>query len=243
MATKQKKHISFKDLILFEDKDIVLVSKPLDVASLDDKSNRNVLGLAKQYDEDLRLCHRLDKNTSGVMLLCRGDENYRHISIQFERRKVKKVYATLVAGVHKFQQLDIDLPLYVSTNRKVSVNKVDGKPSKTIVDTEEAFKNYSLLNCKPVTGRMHQIRVHLASIKCPIVGDQLYGGQDIFLSEIKKGYKYSMRKEERPVNHGYLLHARELHFTHPQKEEPMMVEAPYPKNFETTLKILRKYNS
>ncbi|MCI4667068.1 MAG: RluA family pseudouridine synthase [Bacteroidia bacterium] len=243
MSTKTKKNLAFKDLILFEDEDIILINKPLNVASLDDKSQQNIHFLAKEYDNDLRLCHRLDKNTSGVLLLCRKDENYRNISIQFEKRKVKKTYHTIVGGVHRFDQLEVDLPIYVSTNKKVSISHANGKPSKTIFETNLAFRNYTLINCYPVSGRMHQIRVHLSAISCPIVGDSLYGGEDILLSNLKRNYKYSMRKEERPVNHGYMLHAHELNFTHPQSGEAMSVAAPYPKNFETTLKILRKYNS
>jgi len=243
MASKENKFIDFQDLILHEDKDIVLINKPKGVASLDDKSNRNIFQLAKKYDEDLRLCHRLDKNTSGLLLLCRGDENYRHISIQFEKRKVSKTYITLTEGIHQFEQMKVDLPIYVSSNKKVSISHANGKPSQTLFDTEKVFRNYSLLKCYPISGRMHQIRVHLSAISCPIVGDQLYGGEDIYLSNIKKGYKYSMRKEERPVNQGYLLHARKLEFTHPQSGERLHFEAGFTKNFETTLKILEKYNS
>lgn len=242
MTTKSKKKIQFKDLILFEDEDILLINKPLDVASLADKSQQNIHFLAKEYDEGLRLCHRLDKNTSGVLLLCRTDENYRNISIQFEKRKVKKTYHTLVGGIQQFENMEVDLPIYISTNKKVSISHANGKPSKTIFDTSEVFRNYTLLNCYPVSGRMHQIRVHLSAVSCPIVGDTLYGGEDIYLSSLKRHYKYSIRKEERPINHGYLLHARKLSFAHPKSGETMEIEAPYYKNFETSLKILRKYN-
>lgn len=242
MGIKNKKKLSFEDLILHEDEDVVLINKPVDVASLDDKSQQNIHFLAKEYDEDLRLCHRLDKNTSGVLLLCRTDENYRNISIQFEKRQVKKTYHTLVGGIQNFENLEVDLPIFVSTNKKVSISHANGKASKTIFETKEVFRNYTLLNCYPISGRMHQIRVHLSAISCPIVGDDLYGGEDIYLSSLKRNYRYSMRKEERPVNQGYLLHARQLNFTHPKTGAEMMVEAPYYKNFETTLKILRKYN-
>lgn len=235
--------INFKDLILHEDEHILLVNKPLMMASLSDKDAKNLNLLGKKYDPNLRLCHRLDKNTSGVLLMAKTDEAYRHISIQFEKRKIQKTYMTLAPGVHPFQSHVIELPLYISSNKKVTVNHKNGKPSKTIVHGEEIFRNFSLLRCEPVTGRMHQIRVHLAAVGCPIVGDHLYGGRDIVLSEFKRKYKPSGRREEQPINHGYLLHAASLAFEHPATGEGVSFSAPYPKNFEVALKVLRKYNS
>ncbi len=239
---KINKFIHFKDLVLYEDDDILIANKPLHTASLDDKSLRNLNHLSKKYDAELKLCHRLDKMTSGVILLAKGAENYRNIAIQFQKRQVRKCYHTLVGGVHHFDGHEIDLPLMITSNKKVFVNKREGKPSKTLVYTEEVFRNYTLLGCEPVSGRMHQIRVHLAAIKCPIVGDKLYGGEDIMLSRIKRKYKMSERKDEQPINHGYLLHAYSLSFQHPRSGEEVSFSAPHPKNFEVTLKVLRKYN-
>ena len=232
----------FADLICYEDEHLLAVNKPLGLASLSDKDRDNLSALAQAHDPGLRLCHRLDKNTSGILLMARTPEAYREIAMQFERREVRKVYHTLAGGVHQFDGLEIDLPLLVSTNKKVSVSRREGKPALTRVYTEEAFRNFTLLRCEPVTGRMHQIRVHLAAINCPIVGDALYGGADIMLSELKRKYHFSSRKDERPINHGYLLHARRLALRHPASGEALELEAPYPKNFETTLKVLEKYN-
>lgn len=238
------KFIQFKDLIIFEDDDILVVDKPSNVSSLDDKSNRNLNHLAKLYNPELQLCHRLDKMTSGILLMAKGKENYRNIALQFQYRKVRKMYVALVRGVHHFEEKEVDLPLLVTTNKRVMAHKNDGKKANTIVTTEKTFRNYSLLRCEPLTGRMHQIRVHLLSLGCPIVGDHLYKGEDIMLSTIKRKYKYSGRKmEERPLNHGYMLHAKSLTFTHPGSGEEMTVETPYPKNFAVVLKVLEKYDS
>ncbi|MFN0203177.1 MAG: RluA family pseudouridine synthase [Bacteroidia bacterium] len=237
------KHITFKDIILFEDDHIIVVNKPVGMASLDDKSILNLHALSKKYNENLQLCHRLDKMTSGVLLMAKTPEHYRHISIQFEKRLTHKYYWALVAGLHQFDGLVIDLPLLISTNNKVTVNKTEGKPSTTIITTEKHFKHYTLLKCEPVTGRMHQIRAHLATQKCPIVGDELYGGKNALLSEIKRHYKLGkFQEEEKPMNQGYMLHAHALEFTHPATEEKMRIEAPLSKNFEAVLKTLEKYD-
>ncbi|MEM6806578.1 MAG: pseudouridine synthase, partial [Bacteroidota bacterium] len=137
----------------------------------------------------------------------------------------------------------VDLPLLISTNKRVSVHKQEGKKAQTNINSIEFFKNFSLLACEPITGRMHQIRVHLKALGCPIVGDSLYGGIDIFLSKLKRNYKANNRREEKALNHGYLLHAHSLKFQHPKSGKEVEFSTEVPKNFEVVLKMLRKYNA
>jgi 23S rRNA pseudouridine955/2504/2580 synthase len=236
------KPIRFEDLIVHEDEQLLLVNKPTDMASLDDKSKQNLQTLAQEYLPSLQLAHRLDKHTSGILLMAKDSDTYRSLALQFQHREVTKNYLALATGVHHFEALKVDLPLLITTNKKVSVHKQDGKRAETICQTEESFRHYTLVRCQPITGRMHQIRVHLGAIHAPIAGDSLYGGQDIMLSEIKRKYHFSSRREERPLNHSFLLHAQRLQFRHPASQEMVQFEAPLSDNFDTVLKVLRKWD-
>lgn len=236
------KKIIFEDLIVHEDEHLLAVNKPVGISSLADKGSASLQDLGQAYHADLHLCHRIDKMTSGVLLMAKSMEVYREISLQFQYRKIKKSYQTLVSGVQSYDRYKIDLPLLISTNKRVHVNKQEGKKAITYVTSIKHYRNFSVLECEPETGRMHQIRVHLSAIRSPIVGDSLYGGEDVFLSQVKRNYKASGRKEERPINHGFLLHARSISFQHPHSEETMTLEAPLSKNFNVVLKQLDKYN-
>ncbi|MDQ7948206.1 MAG: pseudouridine synthase, partial [Pedobacter sp.] len=108
------KYPSFKDLIIYEDNDYVVVNKPPFIASLDERGAAgeiNILRLAKQYVPDAQVCHRLDKETSGALVIAKNAEAYRNLSMQFERRKVKKVYHAVVDGQYHFEELLVDLPI------------------------------------------------------------------------------------------------------------------------------------
>lgn len=242
---RKKKRViyKFKDLILFEDERIIVANKPTGISSLDERefSRTNMLQLARAYNEDLKLCHRLDKMTSGALVFAKGSDIYREMAGLFARREVLKHYLTMISRARRFEEEVISMPIAVSGKGKARVDREDGKESITVVDSSEIFRGHSLLDCQPLTGRTHQIRVHLAAIGCPIVGDKEYGGQDIFLSEVKKKFKPNRKMEESPLNDGFLLHARGIRFAIPGDEEESTFIAPLPKNFEVTLKIMRKY--
>jgi len=235
----------FKDWIIFEDDYLILINKPKGITSLSERNDpqSGLLELAKkQYHKDLQLCHRLDKMTTGVLIFAKNPEVYRNISLQFQKKQVKKIYWALVSGVHYYQDHEINLPFTLNAN-KIKVDFQNGKKATTIVNTIYNFKNYTLVECQPITGRTHQIRVHLALIKSPIVGDYEYGGQDLFLSEIKRNYKRSKKTEtELSLNHSYLLHSRSIQFSHPHSQEIIHFEANLPENFKLCLDMLKKWN-
>ncbi|WP_026903364.1 RluA family pseudouridine synthase [Pedobacter glucosidilyticus] len=230
----------FKDLIIFEDNDLIIVNKPPFLASLDEREGGdvNLLRLAKQYHADAQICHRLDKETSGLIIVAKNPEAYRHIAMQFEHRKVKKVYHAIVDGTHIFEDLLIDLPILNAGKGNVMISRSEGKKADTYFKSLKYFKHYTLIEARPVTGRMHQIRIHLATQRASITGDDMYGGKPAFLSKIKRGYRLT-DEEEQPIMKRFALHAKESTFTMLNGEERTF-EAPYPKDFAVLLKLLEK---
>ncbi len=233
----------FKEIILFENDDLIVVNKPPFLSSLDDRDGGeiNLLRLAKQYATDAQICHRLDKETSGAIIIAKNPEAYRFVSMQFEHREVSKIYHAIINGSHQFEDLLVDLPILNLGNKNVAISKQDGKAAQTYFKSLVFFKHYTLVECKPITGRMHQIRIHLASQRAAIAGDEMYGGQPVMLSDIKRGYKLGKDQEELPIMKRFALHAKEVSFKiNPETE--ISVHAPYPKDFATLLKLLEKFD-
>ncbi|MBO3700326.1 RluA family pseudouridine synthase [Roseivirga sp. E12] len=227
--------INFESLIIYEDDNFMVVNKPPFMASLEDRNDPlNLQKLAKKYNEELSACHRLDKETSGCILLAKNKEAYRHASLQFEHRSIKKIYHAFVHGIHEFRNEVIDLPIYALNKGVTKIDYSVGKPAKTTVNTLELYKYHSLVECIPETGRMHQIRIHLSQSKAPLINDEMYGGDPLFLSQIKRKFKLKKDTEELPLIKRFALHARELVFDN--LKERISVEAPYPKD----MKVLHK---
>lgn len=238
------KYPSFKDLILFEDDNYIVVNKPPFVASLDERGGSgevNILRLAKQYSSDAQVCHRLDKETSGAIIIAKNPEAYRSVSMQFEKRKVKKVYHAIVDGQFTFNELFIDLPILNDGNKSVTIDRKEGKRAETIFNSIKFYRHYTLVECRPITGRMHQIRIHLATQRAAICGDTMYKGKPVYLSSIKKGYKIAKDDEEQPIMKRFALHAKHVVFKG-LDDRDIVIEAPYPKDFATLIKLLDKFD-
>ncbi|PTQ94859.1 23S rRNA pseudouridine955/2504/2580 synthase [Mucilaginibacter yixingensis] len=236
----------FADLILFENDDVIVVNKPPFISTLDERgdgsSEINMLRLAKGYSADAQICHRLDKETSGALIIAKNPEAYRNVSIQFEKRKVNKVYHAIIEGTHVFDNLLVDLPILNTGKGHVSISRQDGKRAETWFSSLKYFKHYTLVECRPVTGRMHQIRIHLATQQAAIAGDDMYRAKPVFLSQLKRKYHLGKDQEELPIMKRFALHAYEVTFK-PNTEESITIHAPYPKDFETLLKLLDKFDS
>ncbi len=227
----------FEESILFENSDFILINKPPFISTLEDRNDPvNILGLTRIYEPNAQVCHRLDKDTSGVLAIARNPVAYRHLSMQFENRDVNKVYHAVVDGIHSFVDQLVDIPIEKQNDGTARLSR-KGKAAQTYFSTLKTYKNHSLLECRPVTGRMHQIRVHLSFLKSPITGDELYGGKQFFVSSVKRGFNLKKLSEERPLLKRMALHAFTLQFDLLNGEK-IRVEAPYPKDFQALIKQL-----
>ena len=227
--------INFEELILFENQDYLLVNKPPNLSTLEDRNDpTNLLKLAQAIEPSAQVCHRLDKDTSGVLAIARHAEAYRHLSMQFEQRTVKKIYHAVVDGIHRFDGILVDKPILKLSDGTVRIDR-QGKEAQTYFTTLNSYKNHTLVECRPVTGRMHQIRIHLALLQAPICGDLVYGGKLFFLSTIKRGFNMKKNEEEEPFMKRMALHAHSLGFQG-MNGENIEVTAPYPKDLAALLK-------
>lgn len=233
----KKQRFKFNESILFQNQDYILVNKPPFLSTLEDRNDPvNLLQLAREAEPDAQVCHRLDKETSGVLAIARHPEAYRHLSLQFEHRTVKKVYHAVVDGIHRFENQLVDLPILKQNDGTVKIDR-SGKEAQTYFTTLESFKFHALVHCEPVTGRMHQIRIHLSALKAPITGDEMYGGKPFLLSSIKRGFNLKKDTEEQPFMKRMALHAHSIGFLGVNGEK-IMVTAPYPRDLSALLKQL-----
>lgn len=230
--------IKIDDLILWEDKDFFVLNKPPFLSTLQDRNDPvNLLGLAKQYSSDAQACHRLDKDTSGAIAFAKNPEAYRHLSMQFEHREVSKIYHAVIDGIQNFKDELVDAPIVKMDDGIAKISKREGKPAQTYFTSLRSYRFHTLVECRPVTGRMHQIRVHLAFLKAPITGDEQYGGKPFFLSSVKRGFNLKKATEEQPLINRMALHAYALEFTNLTGEK-VRVEAPYPKDMQALIRQL-----
>ncbi len=260
--------------VLYEDEHVLAVDKPPRLASEPERWQRQAPTLAgallalalgrRGIDEGEglegddgegplgfrpRLLHRLDKDTSGVVLVAKHLEAERALRTAFQAGLVEKRYLALVEGEHPLGDGEvelIELPLAADERRsgKQRVDLREGKPSATEVRVLERFRGFTLLECRPITGRTHQIRVHLAAKGFPLVVDPLYGRRDaLLLSELKRDYRAKRGRPERPLMDRLTLHAASLEFPCPGAESAprrIRVESPRPKDLEKALKQLAK---
>ena len=240
--------------ILSEDADLVAVNKPAGLATIPGRAEVDSVleSLAEQLhlpckgtaDPRVRVVHRLDKETSGVLLFTKHVDAQRHLSHQFQNNTIEKEYLALVRGRPKTDEGEIDAALgpHPTSPKRVIVSK-QGRPARTLWRIEHRYRDMALLRVFPKTGKTHQIRVHLSHIGLPLVIDPLYNPRapnGLMLSHFKRDYRASRGEEERPLIARLTLHAEKLRFEHPNGQRIELI-APLPKDFRAALNMLAKY--
>lgn len=198
--------------------------------------------LKGQFD-NLFVVHRLDRETSGVILFALTAAAHRELSQMFERRDVDKTYLALVRGELTQDDGAIEAAIRENPSRPGSVQThPSGKPSLTTFSVVERFRGFTLVKARPRTGRLHQIRIHFSSIGHPLAVDAMYGGlTGLYLSSIKRGYRPKPGQDEKPLIDRVTLHAASISFKHPSTGAIINIEAPLPKDFRSVLQHLRKW--
>ena len=231
--------------IIHEDEHLIIIDKParfLTIPDRYDKTKPSLFGTLSERRDKIYINHRLDKDTSGLILFTKNEEAHRVMSDAFENRQLDKHYLTIVHNTPIEEVGLIDLPLASRKGRgKGMVVNHEGKESFTKYKILESCGRFSYLEVKILTGRQHQIRVHMKAIGCPVLCDKLYSDSDAFyLSSIKKRMNLAYDEEERPLLVRVALHASKLKFHHPITQEELEFESAIPKDMKAVLNQLSK---
>lgn len=223
--------------IIYEDNNVIVINKPqglvvhpgsgINSGTLVNGLLYHIKDLKSVFNEHTRpgIVHRLDKDTSGIIITAKNTYAHEYLSAQFRKRKTKKVYLAVVKGRPRFSECRIDtLICRDPKNRKrFRANKISGKRAVTDYEIIRSFSNYTFLKLKPKTGRTHQLRVHTCSIGCPILGDSLYSRPDSNFPKVS-----------------LMLHAFKLYINLPGEDNIRMFRAPLPERFKDFFKLFKK---
>ena len=228
--------------VVYEDDDIIVVNKPSGMVVHPAPGNENKTlvnallyhckGTLSGINGVIRpgIVHRIDKDTSGLLVVAKNDEAHVFLSSLLKEHGIKRVYHAVVTGHLKENEGTIDAPIARHpTNRQKMAVVAGGREAITHYKTIEEFSGFTYAKMELETGRTHQIRVHMSHIGHPIMGDTVYGGG-----------KTPFEKAHKSLIDGQMLHAKELSFPHPRTKEVVHFECPLPDNFEKILKILKE---
>ncbi len=238
--------------IIYEDNDLIVLNKPANIIVHPARGNTHgtLVNALVHYCNQLSsglgelrpgIVHRLDKNTTGLLVITKNDPAQWKIAKQFRNRTIEKTYLAVVHGTPELNADRIKVPLGIhpKIRQKYAVRPETGKEAVTFYEVLESFRGFSLLKLTPKTGRTHQIRVHCSYIKHPIVADDIYGGKIVYPWQLKD----AQPAPEDPVISRCALHAHSITFKHPTTEKQVSFEAPLPPDMQNLLDMLRKYRT
>lgn len=246
--------------ILYEDDFLAVINKPAGMVVHPAKGNwTGTLVNALQFhfhhlshaygDYRPGIVHRLDRDTSGVILVAKEEKTHRELALLFEQRRIFKEYLALTAGVldRDSDYIEAAIIRHPSIREKMAIaddeEDEEAKDACTFYEVIERFRGFTYVRVLPKTGRTHQIRLHLASVGCPILADKAYGGRDrLLLSEIAPAGTIAAENDETLLAR-QALHAHRIRFRHPRKLEWMEISAPLPDDMARTLIALRRFRS
>lgn len=250
----------WKISILYEDEHLLAIDKPSRLLTSPDRYDPQRPNLMRLLHRGIELgapwarqrqltylmnAHRLDFETSGILLLAKNKPALVALANQFGSEKPEKRYLALVHGIPNQKEFVVEARLSPHPV-KVGLIRVDpknGKRCMTRFEVQESFNGHALVHAYPVTGRTHQIRVHLRHAGFPIVGDDLYGGRPLLLSQMKQEYRLKGDKQERPLISRVALHAETLTLPHPVNDQKVAITAPWPKDLQVAIKYLKRYQT
>jgi 23S rRNA pseudouridine1911/1915/1917 synthase len=240
--------------ILYQDEWLAVVNKPHDMVVHPAKGNWSgtlVNALQWHFRDQLStengqlragIVHRLDKDTSGVILVAKDDHTHRDLAMQFETRKVFKEYVAIAAGELERDSDYVEAAIKMHPHdrlRMIVSHDADAKHALSYYEVLERFRGFTLVKVQPRTGRTHQIRVHLLHVGCPVLADKLYGGRDqMKLSELVPGLP---KDADEVLIDRQALHAFRLRFRHPRTDQWIEAEAPLPTDMRRVLEALRQH--
>jgi 23S rRNA pseudouridine1911/1915/1917 synthase len=230
--------------IILETPDFVAINKPSGLLSIPDRMGveKSLKDLLKQRYGSIFTVHRLDRDTSGIILFAKHEDSHKALSLLFESREMEKFYLGLVNGQMMNTSGSIDAAIMEHPGKTTKMmTHVKGKASLTDYEVIEQFRLFSWVKFQIHTGRTHQIRVHMQHIGHSIVCDEIYGdAKPVLLSSIKKNFKLAkIAEEEKPILARLALHSYQLNFTY--NEIAYTLEAPVPKDLRAVLQQLKKW--
>ncbi len=235
--------------LIYQDTHLLVVNKPAGLLVIPDGYDPSIPYLVNTLKNSfgaLWVVHRLDRETSGVILFARTPEAHRHLNRQFEKHEVRKVYHTLVSGNPSWQEKTVQLPLLPDGDRKhrTVVHPQKGKAAKTSFRVLEHFAEAALIEAIPFSGRRHQIRAHLAAMGFPILGDPLYSHIESRARKTKQAPQ-PIRAPRADLSHlinRLALHAWQISLEHPALLQRVTYQAGYPEDFRCAIEALRRAN-